>query len=88
MNADKRVAVKVMLDFIYDSCSFEPSGKPRDTQERAAKFAWYIGWLEGNLLEFCTDEQADLLMERIKIRKSEDATYEAILHDDQDGSFY
>jgi hypothetical protein len=88
MNADTRNTVKALLDFVYDSCAYDSSGRPRPTDEKLQKFAAYIGWLEGNLLAFCTDEQAKILMDRVKIRTKDDAVDEALLHDDQDGSFY
>lgn len=88
MNADKQVAVKTLLDFIYDSCRFNSSGEERSDEEKLRKYAWYIGWLEGNLLAHCDDDQAQVIMDRIKIRTFQDAIDEALLHDDEDGSFY
>lgn len=91
MNADKLAAVKAMMDFIYHSCRFDSSGKDRPDDEKLQKFVWYIGWLEGNLLSLCDDDEAEILLSRVEVWKAwskQDATDEALLHDDQDGSFY
>lgn len=88
MNEQNRIAVQILLDFIYDSCRFDSSGDERSDEEKLRKYAWYIGWLEGNLLEQCDDDQVQVIMDRIKIRTFEDAVDEVVLHDDEDGSFY
>ena len=88
MKHENRDLVKAIMDYIFDSCRNDSKGDARAPEDRVQKYSWYIGWLEGNLLEFMTDEQAEMFMERIEIRKSEYAANEAVFHDDEDGSFY
>lgn len=88
MKSENLVLVKSMMDYVFDSCRNDSKGDARAPEDRVQKFCWYIGWLEGNLLEFMTDEQAQMFMERIEIRKADYAANEAVFHDDEDGSFY
>lgn len=88
MNPENRVLIKALMDYIYDCCRNDPKGDVRPLGDRVEKYSWYVGWLEGNLLEFMTDEQAEMFMERVELRKSEYAANEAVFHDDEDGSFY
>ena len=88
MSPDKRALVQAVLDFIFDSCRYDSNGNPRTDLERAREYTRYIGWLEGNVLECLTDEQADRLVDRVNLGVYSHAVDEAVLHHDQDGSFY
>ena len=88
MKEHNKVLVKSVMDFIYDSCGNDASGKLRPSDERLRNFARYIGWLEGNLLEFMTDEQFEIFIERVKVREAENAADAGSFYDDQDESFY
>ena len=88
MKHETKVKVKQSMDFIYESCRCDSSGIVRAPADRVQKYSWYIGWLEGNLLEFMTDDQAELFMSRIKVERDQHAADEAVFHDDEDGSFY
>lgn len=88
MSPDKRALVQAVLDFIFDSCRYDSKGNPRTDLERCREYTRYIGWLEGNILECLTDEQADRLVDRVNLGVYSHAADEALLHNDKDGSFY
>jgi hypothetical protein len=88
MKHEYRALVKSVMDFIYDSCGNDAKGNSRSLDDRLRNIICYIGWLEGNLLEFMTDEQAYIFIDRVKVREAENAADETPIHDEQDGSFY
>ena len=89
MKPETELLLRAALDYIWTSCQRDPEGNLRPMQERVWHFGKYIGWLEGNILKHFNEEQALEMLENIQINRSDDdATDEAALHDDQDGSFY
>lgn len=84
MNEDRKDEVSKVLDFIYNGCRYDADGKHRPSEERMMKYVWYIGWLEGNILDLFTDEQAEALKERVKV-----LTYFPYAEEEEEeGSFY
>lgn len=65
MNDTRKDEVMNLLDLIFKSCCQDANQKLRSTEERLMKFVSYIGWLEGNILDLLTDDQAEALKERI-----------------------
>jgi hypothetical protein len=89
MKPETEVLLRAAMDYIWTSCQRDAEGNIRPMQERLWHFGRYIGWLEGNVLKQFNDEQALLMLENIQINRSDDnATDEAALHDDENGSFY
>lgn len=86
---ETELLLRAALDYIWTSCQRDAEGNFRPHQERLWHFGRYIGWLEGNILKNFSEEQALEMLENIQINRSDDnATDEAVLHDDEDGSFY
>ena len=89
MKPETEVLLRAALDYVWHSCPRDAEGNFRPAQDRLHHMSRYIGWLEGNVLNKFTDEQARELMANILINGSDDdAVDEAVLHDDEDGSFY
>jgi len=88
MNPENREKVRRLMDFIYDACRFDSQGQPRPVSEKMNEYSRYIGWLEGNLMSVLTDEQAERFVSRVNLGVYDHAADEALLYDDEDGSFY
>lgn len=88
MNNHNRERIRHLFDYIYDACRYDSKGELRTDLERNQEYARYIGWLEGNLMECLTDEQVELLTQRVNLGVYSHAVDETVLHDDKDGSFY
>lgn len=88
MTPETNVLLRAAFDFVWESCMRDSQGNIRSHSERLSLYSRYIGWLEGIALSNLTDEQAHAIMESIRILGANDAADEAVLHDDEDGSFY
>lgn len=85
MNDAKKLSLVETMDFIFNSCKYDATGKERPVNEKVLKYANYVGWLEGFILNNCNDEQALAFVNLVNVfsvNPQEDDS------DEEEGSFY
>ncbi len=86
MNEANMALLQSRFNFIWESCIRDSQGVDRPLKEQVDKLSGYVGWLEGNLLSFLTDEQAEFVFSNIAIHTVTDQEPES--EADEDGAFY
>ncbi len=66
MNIQIKNNVKSTMDIQFEKFFCDNDGNPFNTNERLVNYSYYIGRLEGFIMDNCTDEQAQLFLEKFK----------------------